>query len=89
MIPILTAPERHWQCPSCELTRVTREARPHTPMHDCARLNGIMAPFVEVTHGQELVKHSVRHVVVEREDYLNGDIARTDATGTPVQGARL
>ena len=84
MVPILQAPERHWQCPSCEQTHVTRDARPHTPMHDCQRLNGLSAPFVEVTHGQELVRFSVRHRVVEREDYLGNELARFDSTGTPI-----
>jgi hypothetical protein len=84
MIPILDAPERHWQCPTCEQTHVTREARVHTPMHNCRRLNGIVAPFVEVTHGQELVRNSVRHRVLEWQDYVGNEIAQFDATGRAV-----
>lgn len=79
---ILEAPEHRWECPSCGQQDVTREARPHTRMHTCRKL-GIIAPMVEV-HGTELRKHSVRHVVNEREDYVAGELVRRDAEGRPI-----
>lgn len=84
---LLTAPERRWQCPSCDRQHVTREARPHTPMHTCSALNGLATPFVEV-RGDALAKHSVRHVVVEREDYVGNELVQTDNTGRPVMALR-
>ena len=80
---VLEAPEKHWQCPSCGIQYVTREARPHTPMHGCPALRGLLAPYVEVLSGSELKKYSVRHKPIEREDYVGQELARTDATGRP------
>lgn len=78
----LNPPEHRWQCPSCLGLHVTREARPHTPMHPCPALGGLTAPFVEV-HGTELAHGAARHVVVEREDYIGGSNAgRTMALRT-------
>ena len=81
-VVILQAPEKHWECPSCGIQHVTNEARPHTPMHNCGALNGLVAPYVEVL-GSELKKNSVRHRLQEREDYVGKEIVRTDATGRP------
>lgn len=67
----LNPPEHRWQCPSCLGLHVTREARPHTPMHPCPALGGLTAPFVEL-HGERL---DARHVVVEREDYIGAEHA--------------
>lgn len=83
MTAVLLDPTKHWQCPSCGLQHVTKEPRPHVPMHPCRALRGVLAPFVEV-HGHELRKHSVRHVVNEREDYVGGELVRTDGEGRPV-----
>jgi hypothetical protein len=81
---ILTVPETHWECPSCHLQHVTREARPHTPLHNCTALKGLTAPFVQV-RGFELKKHSVRHVVNVRGDYIGEDIGvKLDGEGTAI-----
>lgn len=80
---LLDVPERHWQCPSCGHPYVTKEYRPHTPMHPCPGLKGLLAPYVEVITGSELKKYSVRHRLIEREDYIGKEIVRTDATGRP------
>lgn len=56
-------------------------------MHPCARLAGILAPFVEV-HGSELVKNAQRHVTVERDDYIGNELVRRDANGRPIMAIR-
>jgi hypothetical protein len=86
VVPLLDATKR-WECPSCGLQHVTREARPHTPMHDCRALAGLLAPFVAVT-GAELNRHQQRLVVVDREDYVGNEIVRTDGNGRPVMAVR-
>ena len=45
MIPILT-PNHHWTCPSCLFEDVTHEARPHSRLHPCKGLHGLIAPMV-------------------------------------------
>lgn len=85
MVPILD-PTRRWQCPSCERQHVTHDPRVVTPMHPCTAQKGLMVPYVEV-HGIELAKHSARHVVVERGDYVGGEQGlRTDAEGRVAMG---
>jgi hypothetical protein len=81
-VPILKMTHR-WECPACGRQHVTHETRPHTPMHECSRLNWAMAPFVAVT-GRELAKHSARLRVVEREDYVGKEVVTTDGRGRPV-----
>lgn len=81
MIPVLD-PQKRWQCPSCDVQHVTHEARPHTPMHPCSKMAGLVAPFVEVT-GVELDRRAARLVRVDREDYVGAEIVRTDAEGRP------
>lgn len=81
-------PTRRWQCPSCGLQHVTREARPHTPLHACKAHAGFAMPFVAV-HGSELRKHAVVHRVVERGDFTNGDAVRTDANGRAVMAVHV
>lgn len=82
---VMLDPERHWQCPSCGLQHVTREHRPHVPMHPCRGLRGILTPYVEVPPGMaELRKHSVRHVAKVREDFVGSEIVRKDADGRPI-----
>lgn len=81
-IPILN-PEHRWGCPSCGGMHVTHEARPHVPMHPCPALNGLTAPFAEIT-GTELDLRTVRHRAVDREDYVGNELVQTDNTGRPV-----
>lgn len=81
-------PTKRWECPSCGAQHVTREPRPHTPMHPCRAQKGLLVPFVEV-HGTELAKHSVRHVPVEREDYVADEVGVAhDGEGRAVQAVR-
>jgi hypothetical protein len=76
--------EKHWECPSCHIQYVTHEPRPHIPMHFCVALNGLCAPYAEIYgDDQHLKKNSVRHVAVEREDYIGTAIPRTDDNGKP------
>ena len=81
---ILSAPVRRWQCPSCEHLHETREARVHVPMHECPKLFGVIAPYVELVGRTELAAGAPRHVVLEREDYIGNEIVRTDDHGRPV-----
>lgn len=87
MVPILSV-EKRWECPSCGRRHVTREPRPHSELHACPAQHGLMVPFVEV-HGTELKKHSVRHVPVEREDYVGTEEGvRFDSEGRAVMAVR-
>jgi hypothetical protein len=65
-IPILT-PEKHWVCPNCDTTSITRNPEPHTQMHPCGGMNGFIAPMVE-----DGIKAKVE--AVERGDYVNEEI---------------
>jgi hypothetical protein len=66
---LLDPPVRRWECPSCDHTDVTREARPHTRMHPCAGLGGITVPMVPAGTRAE-------HRLVEREDYVGAERVR-------------
>lgn len=84
-VPLLNA-EKRWECPSCGGQHVTHEPRPHVPMHPCKGLGGLLAPFVEV-HG-DLVKGSVQHRVVEREDYVGDEQGVPMIDGRPIMAVR-
>lgn len=85
-VPILKPPEHRWACPSCHALHVTREARPHTPLHPCRAHGGVMVPFVPARSNDGPPAGSVRHVLVERGDYVNGERGlRYDPDGRPVQ----
>lgn len=75
-MPVSLVPERRWVCPHCTHTDVTHEARPHTRMHPCKGMRLMTMPMVE-----EGVRCKVE--LVEREDYVGGEIVRTDAEGRP------
>jgi len=70
-------PEQHWVCPNCVRTHITREARPHTPFHNCAGLRGLSAPFV-------LAGMDCKVESREREDYVGREIVTTDGESRPV-----
>ena len=73
-VPVLN-PEQHWECPSCGLQHVTREARPHTPMHFCPKHGGLNAPFAAVPPKAEgLRRGEITHRLVERGDDIGADI---------------
>jgi hypothetical protein len=77
-IPLLVAPEYRWECPSCDLTDVTREARPHQRMHSCRGLAGLAVPMVPAGIRAE-------HRAHEREDYIAGEqVQFAPGTGRPV-----
>lgn len=76
VVPILQV-EHRWECPSCDLTDVTRTAEVHTRFHSCRGLAGLTAPMVPAGTRAE-------HRAVEREDYINGDLVQVDGNGRPV-----
>jgi hypothetical protein len=76
-IPVLTVPERRWECPNCAATDVTRQAGPHVRYHACRGLRGLSAPMVPAGTRAKVVAH-------ERDDYIAGDLVQTDAEGRPV-----
>lgn len=75
-VPILTAPERHWECPNCPAEDVTREAQPHTRFHHCPKL-GISAPMVPAGTRAKVE-------AVEREDYIGDELVQLNDAGRPV-----
>jgi hypothetical protein len=86
--PVLD-PTQHWQCPSCGAQHVTKEPRPHTPFHPCRAQKGLTVPYVVVDRGSELKKHAVRHVVVERGDFIGRERGvRHDGEGRAVMAVR-
>jgi hypothetical protein len=82
-IPILRA-EKHWACPNCVVTAVTRIAKPHTEMHQCAGLSGILAPLVpaEETDRMRGARTQVRAIV--RDDYEGKALTTRDDNGRPI-----
>jgi hypothetical protein len=76
-VPLLQPAQHNWHCPMCHSEHVTHEHRPHTPLHQCARLRGAWAPFVPAGVKANLV-------VNERQDYLGTDIPQTDGEGRVV-----
>lgn len=76
-VPFLAPPPRHWECPNCDATHVTREAEPHAPFHPCPKLRGLSAPFVVAGTKAKVEAH-------EREDYVGREHVQTDAEGRPV-----
>lgn len=84
MNTVILDPTKKWGCPSCGGLHLTREARPHTPFHQCPALNGLTAPYVEIVHGSELDPRTVRHVPIDREDYVGSEDVQTDDNGRPI-----
>jgi hypothetical protein len=74
---LLLSPERRWECPNCDVTHVTREAKPHTPFHVCRGLKGLTTPFVPAST-------SAKVEAAERGDYVGRDQVQTDGEGRPV-----
>lgn len=70
-------PTRWWECPSCGHQTTTTDTRPISPMHQCPKHNGIDVPLVQVHDNHGLT--GVRHVIVERGDYIGDE---KGATGT-------
>lgn len=59
-----------WHCPNCGLKDSTIEARPHTRMHPCPSLYGLVAPMLPAG-----TKAKVE--AVEREDYVGRELVQT------------
>lgn len=79
---LLHLPEHRWECLACEVTSVTRETEPHSRLHPCRGARGLMIPMVPVgTRGQV--------TLVEREDYVGGEIIQRDGEGRPTAFAVL
>jgi len=70
-------PEHRWECPNCDKTHVTHEARPHTPFHICAGLHRITAPFLPAGTKAKVETR-------EREDYVGGETVTTDDNKRPI-----
>lgn len=77
-----------WECPNCVATHGTADPRPHTPMHQCAGLRGLMAPLVRVPPQRVELPRGVRVVAVERGDYVAGERVQADGEGRPVMAVR-
>lgn len=77
MTAVDLTPERHWVCPNCTATAVTKIAKPHTQFHACRGLKGLTAPLVP--EGMDC-KVETR----ERDDYVGRELVTADGEGRPV-----
>ena len=77
-VPLLRRVTR-WECPACDMTAVTREARPHTQFHTCRGLAGLWVPMV--TEGTR-----AKLEAVEREDYISAEHCAEDVQYAPGSG---
>ena len=86
-VPVLD-PTRHWECPSCGFQHITRIPAVTSEFHLCPRQRGAYVPLVDVTN-RVRNPQKVRHVVVERGDYIGGEVGvRHNAEGMPMMGVR-
>ena len=69
---LLEPVERWWRCPSCDTVDRTARYDAHTQMHNCAGLNGLSVPLVEVP-SQDTRPYAAQ-IPVEREDYIGSEI---------------
>lgn len=83
-VPILSPIEKWWECPSCHLQAKTVERRPHTEMHQCRALGGLLTPMVEVRTNEGIRRGTVRHRLIEREDYVGREVGLRFVGGTAV-----
>lgn len=75
---ILLQPEHHWVCPNCTTKRITHEARPHTPMHNCKGMKGLSVPFV--AEGTKC-----KRVLRRPDDFVKNELVQYDKEdGLPV-----
>lgn len=77
---ILGAPIIDWWCPNCGARDQTREARPHTRYHTCAKLGYLSIPLSTMPKAGEHAKMERR----DPEDYVGGQTMTLDAAGRPV-----
>jgi hypothetical protein len=77
MMIILEPAPQLWTCPNCPATaRTTRQAN---RFHNCGGLSGLLAPMVPAGT-------VARVTAVVRDDYVNREDVRYDASGRPVTG---
>lgn len=74
---ILEPPAKLWYCPACNVESVTKLAKPHTEMHNCAGIGGLTAPLVE--RGVD-----ARHKLVVRDDYVGSENGLVYVDGRPI-----
>ena len=87
-VPLLDA-TRQWECPSCHRQHVTRTAQVTSELHVCPAQKGMIVPFVEVDNNHGIDGRKVRHVVLEREDYVGAEQGvRLDDEGRAVMAVR-
>ena len=68
---------KHWCCPNCNTTTVTKEQRPHTQFHNCLGLAGLVAPMIQDGINAKVVAN-------ERQDYIGKELVTCDANGRVV-----
>lgn len=68
---------KRWECPACGKISVTHTTQPHTQMHHCTALKGLVVPMVPAGTKAKLVAK-------EREDYVNGEEVQMDGEGRPI-----
>lgn len=71
------AHETRYGCLHCTTSALSRRADTPVLIHECAGLGGVSVPLVEVG-----VKHKIE--LVERQDYIRGELVQTDARGRPI-----
>ena len=77
-VPILQRPDRHMECPNCDLKLVVKGHDGIQPvMHPCKGLKGLQAPMVP-----EGTRCKVE--AVEREDYVGKESLTYDGEGRPI-----
>lgn len=74
---ILQPRRQQWECPNCDVTSVSQDSRPHSQMHPCRGLKGLIAPLVPAGT-------KCKVVAVEREDYVKRELVQTDGEGRPI-----
>lgn len=77
---LLTPPKGGWECPSCGHQEASRPGErvpgpghSTTKVHACPRLGGLGVPLVWVTVNAGMRRGMVRHVAVERDDYVGAE----------------
>lgn len=74
--------ETRWCCPNCTYTDVTHDTKPHSRMHPCRGAYGLTMPMVEAGVDCKVI-------TTEREDYVAGELVRTDGRGRPIMNSQV
>lgn len=76
MIPILQPPFKYWHCHNCQ--EAARTVDDKIPYHYCGKLAlGLQIPLVPKGVASKIE-------VVERQDYIGGEVVQFDENGRPV-----